>query len=117
MIVFGRIVKILWRSFVAITLLLVLVLIGFSWAASSRETAQLGTLPEQGGRLVATTEGDIYILERGDPTGTPVLFAHGTAAWSGLWLPTLETVGAQSYHAIGYDLPPFGYSQHSEDGD
>lgn len=61
--------------------------------------------------------GAIYLLERGRVDDTPVLFAHGTAAWSGLSLPTLETVGAGRCRAIDHDLPPFGYSAYAIDRD
>lgn len=117
MMVFAPTFRLVWRSLLVVGLVAIVALIAFRWAASSREVQALGTLPKQGGRLVATPEGDIYILERGSAEAQTVLFAHGTAAWSGLWLPTLEVVGAQPYRAIGYDLPPFGFSQHAKDMD
>lgn len=109
--------RVLWRWMLAAIVIVLLLLVGLRMAASWREVQDLGDLPPQGGRLIETHEGAIYVLEKGDPDNTPVLFAHGTAAWSGLWLPTLVAVGDAEYHAIGYDLPPFGYSEHATDRD
>ncbi|WP_170418513.1 alpha/beta fold hydrolase [Ruegeria atlantica] len=98
-------------------LLVSLVLIGFRLAAGAREVGNLrAELPKEG-RLVATTEGAVFLLEQG-PSDTPtVLFAHGTAAWSGLWRPTLDAVAEAGFHAIAFDMPPFGWSEHAEKGD
>jgi len=113
----SRFLRFTWRFCLLLLLLAILALAGFRWAAAEREVNDVGYLPPQGGALIETNEGAIYVLERGQSDGTPILFAHGTAAWSGLWLPTLEKVGAAGYRAIGYDLPPFGFSQHAADRD
>jgi len=110
----------IFRKFVHLIILLI-VIIGALFVSSEiyvsiRETKKFGTLPDQGGRFIDTKHGKIYIIERGPEDGIPVLFAHGTAAWSGLWLPTLETVGQHSYRAIAFDMPPFGYSEYPADG-
>ncbi|KPA21384.1 Lipase 3 precursor [Shimia sp. SK013] len=99
-------------------LLLAIVALGiFRIAAQVRETNALTVLPDVSGRAVPTSEGSIFVIERGSSAGTPLLFAHGTAAWSGLWLPTLDHMAAQGFHAIAYDLPPFGFSHPAADGD
>ncbi len=82
-----------------------------------RETEELGTLPSQGGALISTDDGQYYSVERGNAQATPVIFTHGTAAWSGLWLPTMEHLAQFGYRTISFDMPPFGYSQHASDND
>ncbi|MEO0370853.1 MAG: alpha/beta hydrolase [Pseudomonadota bacterium] len=84
-------------------------------AAMLRETGDRTNLLPEEGRLVATPEGQIFVLEKGPEDGQPLLFAHGTAAWSGLWRPVLEAKGNQGWRAIGFDMPPFGFSDHAED--
>ncbi len=97
--------------------LVAMVLIGLRLVANNRETIALGQELPLGGQLIETAEGAVFELERGPDTGVPVLFAHGTAAWSGLWLPTLDSVADAGFHAIAFDMPPFGWSQHPEDSD
>ncbi|GFE51235.1 alpha/beta hydrolase [Roseobacter cerasinus] len=96
---------------------LIAVPLGFRGAATLRETQPLAAVLPDSGRLVATTEGQIFVLEYGPKDGTVLLFLHGTAAWSGLWQPTLETMAALGYRAIGFDMPPFGFSERAADGD
>lgn len=83
--------------------------------ASLREADEFGTLPAQGGQIVQTDMGGIYTLERGPKVGPVLLFAHGTAAWSGLWLPIREAMGQLGYCAIAFDMPPVGFSEHPTD--
>lgn len=100
--------------------LLVVVLVspaGFRLAADLRETATRDTLLPDRGRLVETSLGRVFVQEAGPREGTPLLFLHGTAAWSDLWHPTLLVMAADGYHAIAFDMPPFGLSDRAEDGD
>ncbi len=95
----------------------VLILVAFRVSVEWREVDKFGhNLPEEG-RLLSTGEGEIFIVEEGDPSDPLVLFAHGTGAWSGLWHPTLKRMAQEGYYAVAYDMPPFGYSAHSSDGD
>ncbi|MEM6589131.1 MAG: alpha/beta hydrolase [Pseudomonadota bacterium] len=86
-------------------------------AAKLRERDMRAEILPDAGRLIATAEGQIFVLEDGPTDGRPLLFAHGTAAWSGLWGPVLEAKGAEGWRAIGFDMPPFGFSDHAEDRD
>ncbi len=97
--------------------LLVLSLIGFRIAAEIRETQPFGQALPEDGRLQPTDDGTFFLLEAGQPGDPPVLFAHGTAAWSGLWHPTLKVVAGAGFHAAGFDMPPFGWSEHPDDTD
>ncbi|MGR3635442.1 MAG: alpha/beta fold hydrolase [Shimia sp.] len=99
--------RIIFLATIVAALLLIMVALGvFRLAAQVRETNALTVLPPVSGRAVPTSEGSIFVVERGPSAGTPLLFAHGTAAWSGLWLPTLDHMAAQGFHAIAYDLAP-----------
>ena len=102
----------MWRFLRRLVLLLLLfavvVLAGFRLAAVWRESGAVAA-PEHG-RFVETASGRIFVLEYGPDDGMPILFAHGTAAWSELWRPTLKNVADQGFRAIAYDAPPFGYS-------
>ncbi|MEL7253505.1 MAG: alpha/beta hydrolase [Pseudomonadota bacterium] len=94
-----------------------LVLAIASVAAMLRESDDRADILPDAGRLVTTEDGQIFVLEAGPEDGDPLLFAHGTAAWSGLWGPVLEAKGADGWRAVGFDMPPFGFSDHASDGD
>lgn len=96
----------------AVLITFIFTALGFRWAAYVRENVAFGDMHPEGGRFVDTTEGVVFVLEAGGKGYPPVLFAHGTAAWSGLWRPTLETVAGAGFHAVAYDQPPFGWSEH-----
>ena len=100
--------RFLRRLVLLLLLLVVFVLAGFRLAAVWRESGAVAA-PEHG-RFVETASGRIFVLEYGPDDGMPILFAHGTAAWSELWRPTLKNVADQGFRAIAYDAPPFGYS-------
>jgi pimeloyl-ACP methyl ester carboxylesterase len=53
----------------------------------------------------------MYVQEAGPASGPVVLLVHGTGAWSEIWRRTLDTLGAEGYHAVAVDMPPFGYSE------
>lgn len=93
------------------------VVVGFRLAAGLRESQALNAMVPEAGRLIDTTMGRIYVEEAGPRDGPVLLFAHGTAAWSGLWRPTLAEMGARGWRAVAFDMPPFGFSDHAPDGD
>ncbi|GHF34706.1 alpha/beta fold hydrolase [Seohaeicola zhoushanensis] len=103
------------RGVLVLLLAAVVAAAGFRIAASLRERQEAEAVLPEGGRLVETGAGRIFVMEAGE--GPAVLFVHGTAAWSGLWRPTLEAVAARGYRAIAFDLPPFGFSERATDGD
>ncbi len=103
---------ILWAGVLA-----VLALAGARLAAGWRESASVDDILPAGGRLVETAAGRVFVLEEGPADGPVLLFAHGTAAWSGLWAPVLQAMGAQGWRAVAFDQPPFGYSERAADGD
>jgi len=90
-------------------------LTAFRISSGFRETMALGVNLPSSGRMIGTAEGQFFLLEKGDQTHPMLLFAHGTAAWSGLWEPTLTVMGNNGFQAVGFDMPPFGFSEHAAD--
>jgi pimeloyl-ACP methyl ester carboxylesterase len=105
-----RIVKWISLGLVALVLLVCLALAGFRVSAAYRETVPVARLTPSDGRLIATRSGRIFVQERGPRNGVPVVLFHGTAAWSELWRPTMDTLAAAGFRAIAFDIPPFGFS-------
>ena len=111
---------IMWRRVkqfaVLVVVLAVLVPLAFRGTAMLRETSDLSAVVPAHGTLIQTASGAIFVQEAGPPDGPILLFAHGTAAWSELWRPTMDAMAEQGYRAIGFDMPPFGFSDHFADG-
>ncbi|TRW95071.1 alpha/beta hydrolase [Paracoccus sp. M683] len=99
--------------FLGLLIGVVLVAAGFRVAAALRESDPLQVVLPAEGRIVQTDAGALHVIEMGPPDGPPLLFLHGTAAWSGLWQPVLGAMAAQGYRAIALDMPPFGFSERS----
>ena len=97
--------------------LVAFVLVAARGMAMLRETDALENVLPPEGRLVMTDMGDVFVLEEGPDDAPVVLFAHGTAAGSGLWAPTLEQIGNDGWRAVAFDMPPFGFSERAADGD
>lgn len=93
-------------------ILLIVVMGAFRWSANVREVMLFSAELRHDGRFVNTSEGVFYLLEAGEPENWQVLFAHGTAAWSGLWRRTLESTASAGFFATAFDMPPFGWSEH-----
>ena len=104
----------MYRLTLVVGVLACLVLALASGAALLRETEERAEILPPEGRLVDTAEGAMFVLETGPEDGPPLLFAHGTAAWSGLWAPVLDAVSADGRRAVGFDMPPFGFSDHAQ---
>lgn len=105
----------IYRLVLALGALACLVLALASAAALLRETEERAAILPADGRLVDTKEGAIFVSETGPEDGPPLLFAHGTAAWSGLWQPVLDATGANGWRGVAFDMPPFGFSDHAAD--
>lgn len=102
------------RAIIAIVAALIglpsIVLSCFRIAAARRETVPRAAAAPRTGHFVRAVDLDMYVQESGPRSGVPVLFIHGTGAWSEIWRRTLDTLGAAGYHAVAIDMPPFGYS-------
>lgn len=105
------------RLLLAVLIAALLVPTGFRIAAMLRETQTAAELRPATGRMIATRMGGIYLQEVGPPDGSPLLLAHGTAAWSGLWADTMTRLADEGYRAIAFDMPPFGFSDRPPEPD
>ncbi|GLR86808.1 alpha/beta fold hydrolase [Bradyrhizobium iriomotense] len=98
-----------WLGLILV-LLIVVTVMAFRLAAAFRETAGRADRAPPSGHWIATRSGDVFVQEKGPPSGIPIVLFHGTAAWSELWRATSEVLAAGGYHVIALDLPPFGFS-------
>jgi pimeloyl-ACP methyl ester carboxylesterase len=87
------------------------VLVAFTWAATDREVLQPKAAAPKSGKHVRAADVEIFVQEEGPADGFPVLFVHGTGAWSEAWRGVMRAVGGAGMRAIALDLPPFGFSQ------
>jgi pimeloyl-ACP methyl ester carboxylesterase len=100
----------------AVPIIVLLVLSGFRFAASLRESRSARDAAPAGGRFVKAADVEIYLQEAGDPKGVPVVFIHGTGAWSETWRDSMNALAAAGFRSVALDLPPFGFSQKPENG-
>lgn len=91
--------------------ILIAVIIFFRVQAALRETQTRQAAAPPTGRFVQAGDVELFIQEMGPATGQPILFIHGTAAWSGLWRDTMTPLAAAGYRCIAIDIPPFGFSE------
>lgn len=63
-----------------------------------------------GSEFVDAFDTQLLVQRAGDPRAPAVLFVHGTGSWSELWRAPIQQAAAAGFHAIAFDLPPFGYS-------
>lgn len=93
----------------------VLALTTLRFAAMAREHETNEEAAPKRGRFVRAGDVSIFVQEAGQAGDTPVLFMHGTGAWSGTWEPTLARLAAAHFHAFAMDAPPFGFSSRPDD--
>ena len=87
--------KTLKRILLALLIAVLVPSLGFRLAAHLREVDTSADIRPETGRMVATTMGAIFVQEAGPTDGPPLLLAHGTAAWSGLWGDTMTALADQ----------------------
>lgn len=107
----GMVVK---RLRLAILVLLALggaVVVFFNWQRTVRESRSRAEEAPNTGRFVRISDGAIYIQETGVASNRPILFIHGTGAWSELWRDTLDRCPALGQYCVAIDVPPFGFSE------
>ncbi|MEO3414336.1 alpha/beta hydrolase [Roseovarius sp. CAU 1744] len=109
--------KRLKRILIALLIAVLVPTLGFRAAAMLRETQSAAEARPESGRMIQTAMGAIYVQEAGPEGGPPLLLAHGTAAWSGLWAETMAALAGQGYRVIAFDMPPFGFSERDAAGD
>lgn len=79
--------------------------------ASVRESHTVSRLAPSTGRFVRAADVTLFVQEQGERDALPVVFIHGTGAWSEAWRETLNAVAAAEFRAVALDLPPFGFSE------
>src|SRR5215216_6295170 len=99
------------KALAVILLLLLAVILFFSIQANVRETKTRHEAAPSTGRFVQAGDVELFIQEMGPADGQPILFIHGTAAWSALWRETTTPLAAAGYRCIAIDIPPFGFSE------
>jgi len=99
------------KTLAAILALLLAVIFFFALQANLRETKTRQEAAPSTGRFVRAGDVELFIQEMGPVDGQPILFIHGTAAWSGLWRETMTPLAEAGYRCIAIDIPPFGYSE------
>ena len=105
-----------WLGYILKTLatifaLLLAVILFFTFQANLRETKTRQEAAPSTGRVVRGGDVELFIQEMGPVDGQPILFIHGTAAWSGLWRETMAPLAEKGDHCIAIDIPPFGFSE------
>jgi pimeloyl-ACP methyl ester carboxylesterase len=90
---------------------IVLVLTAGRWQAAHREALPAAKLAPTTGKYVAAADVQMFVQDAGPADAVPVLFVHGTGAWSETWRDTLSALTAAGYRVIAIDLPPFGFSE------
>ena len=106
----ARFARIVAYSLGALLLAVALVLTGFRIAAARRETLSRHEAAPSAGRFVRAADVELFVQEEGPATGPPVVFIHGTGAWSEIWRGTMHALAGAGFRAIALDMPPFGYS-------
>ena len=91
--------------------LLVAMILFFTIQANFRESKTRQEAAPFTGRFVRAGDVELFIQEMGPIDGQPILFIHGTAAWSGLWRETMTPLAEAGYRCIAIDIPPFGFSE------
>ena len=101
----------LLKTLAAILILLFVVILFFTLQANLRETKTRRETAPATGRFVQAGDVELFIQEMGPADGQPILFIHGTAAWSELWRETMTPLAEAGYRCIAIDIPPFGFSE------
>jgi len=106
----ARVVRWLVSLFVVLFIGTIFVLSGFRIAAAKREVLSRSEAAPSTGQFVQTGDVRMFVQEDGPTDGPPVVFIHGTGAWSEIWRGTMHALAGAGYRAIALDMPPFGFS-------
>lgn len=101
-----------WTAAVLAGILVIFKLYGWQAVmnAQARQTADRIASSPLGGEYVTAADTRLFVQRLGKRSAPPVVFIHGTGAWSEAWRASMQTAVAQGYQAIAIDMPPFGYS-------
>ena len=106
----ARFARIVAYSLGALLLAVALILAGYRVAAARRETQSRQDAAPKSGRFVHAADVELFVQEEGPTDGAPIVFVHGTGAWSEIWRGTMHALAGAGFRAIALDMPPFGYS-------
>lgn len=106
-----RAVKWVGRVTVSLFVIVLIVLIFFSYQTTRRETKTIVEAAPSNGRFITAADTRIFIQEAGPRSGQPVLLIHGTGAWSEIWRGTIRPLARAGFHVVAMDIPPFGFSE------
>jgi len=101
----------IFKTIAVLVGLLIVAILFFAIQANLRESKTRQEAAPSTGRFVQAGDVELFIQEMGPSNGQPILFIHGTAAWSGLWLETMAPLAEAGYRCIAIDIPPFGFSE------
>lgn len=91
-----------------------LTILRISTFARERQTVEQAA--PASGHFVPAGDIRLYIEEDGPHSGFPVVFIHGSGAWSETWNKTVSMLAAHGFHTVALDVPPFGFSEKITDG-
>ncbi len=74
-------------------------------------------LADPDGQFLDVGGVSIYIQVRGDASNPAVILLHGFGGSTFTWRNTLDPLVEAGYYVVAMDLPPFGLSDKSADGD
>ncbi|MEM7349122.1 MAG: alpha/beta fold hydrolase, partial [Chloroflexota bacterium] len=109
--ILGKVVRWGIYALLATILLLCTILTFFRGQAALRETQARTEAAPSTGQFFQAGDVEIFVQEMGPKDGPPVLFIHGTGAWSEIWRETMVELSEAGYRTIAVDLPPFGFSE------
>lgn len=66
-------------------------------------------------RYIDINGASIYLIERGDPEGLPVMLLHGFGGSVFTWRYTIDPLAEAGYRVIAFDRPPYGLSEKGAD--
>jgi pimeloyl-ACP methyl ester carboxylesterase len=66
-------------------------------------------------RYIDVNGASIYVIERGEPDGVPVLLLHGFGGSVFTWRYTIDPLVEAGYRVIAFDRPPYGLSDKNPD--
>jgi pimeloyl-ACP methyl ester carboxylesterase len=110
-----RIARVVTRSIAYILLaIFIIALVLVVIVDVSRRLREVGDYASEApsmGTFISTSQGKIFLQEKGPENGTPVILLHAAGGWSETWRPTMDALAQAGYRAIAIDLPPLGYSE------
>lgn len=113
MIIRNTLIKLLLKLLIAVLIALavaLMVLVGVMLFSHYTQTEDRIQSSPSTGHYIDAFDTKMFVQTSGQKDAKPVVFIHGTGAWSEMWKPFMQQLAANGYYAIALDIPPFGYS-------